>query len=72
MSEDIKEILKLAAEVVLSRHGDINTEDGCFATVEIDAILRLDYAMAECFKLDTDDINYRNMDDLISKIESLD
>lgn len=68
MNDEIKEILIAAAHVVLMRHGDVSTEDGSFATVDTDALLRLDYALAEHFELDSDDVTFENIDDLIAKI----
>lgn len=55
MNDQLKEILINAACVVLKRRGDINTEDGSYATVDIDSLLRLDYDMAEYFNLDSDE-----------------
>jgi hypothetical protein len=69
MKDEIKEILIAAALVVLKRHGDVSTEDGSFATVDTDALLRLDYAFAEHFELDSDDVTRENFGDLIAKIQ---
>lgn len=56
MMSDLKDILVAAATVVLLRRGDV------------DALLRLDYALAEYFQLDSDDVTFENIDDLIKKI----
>lgn len=67
---DLKDILIAAATVVLLRRGDVDTEDGSYATVDIDSLLRLDYALAEFFELDSDDVTFENIDGLIQKINS--
>lgn len=71
LSNEIKEILVAAANVVLLRHGDVNMDNGIFATVDTDALLRLDHALAEHFKLDSDDVTFENIDDLITKISAI-
>lgn len=71
MNDELKDILIAAATVVLMRHGDVSTEDGSYATVDIDSLLRLDYALAEYFELDSDDVTFENIDDLIAKIGAL-
>lgn len=58
----MKEVLILAAELVISRSGGVTTEDGNFATVDDDAIIRLDCAIAQAFDLDSDDVNIEDMD----------
>lgn len=68
MPYDLKDILIYAAEVVLTRRGDLSTEDGNFATVDCDALIRLDKALAAHFDLDSDDVNFENIDDLLDKI----
>jgi len=71
MDKKLQDILILAAQLVLTRHGDVFTEDGSFATVDTDAILELDYAMADYFCLSSDDVSFENMDDLVAKIRGL-
>jgi len=71
MNDELKEILVQAACVVLMRHGDVSTEDGSYATVDTDSLLRLDYSLAEYFDLDSDDVTFENIDDLIAKIRKL-
>lgn len=66
---DVHEILKLAAQVVLLRKGDITTPDGDLATTDINTLLRLDYTLAETFNLTSDDVNFENIDDLLDKID---
>jgi hypothetical protein len=68
MNDKIKEILIAAAHVVLMRNSDVSTEDGSFSTVDTDALLQLEYALAEHFELDSDDVTFKNIDDLILKI----
>lgn len=71
MDDGLKEILIAAATVVLMRAGDVSTEDGSYATVDCDSLLRLDYALAEYFELDSDDVTNDNFDDLVSKIDAI-
>lgn len=68
MSDEIKEILIAAAHVVLMRYGDVTTGGGRFATVDADAISRLECAMAEHFELESGDVTFENIHDLIAKI----
>lgn len=53
---DIREIVDLAAQLVISRDSDVDMEDGAFATVDIDCLIRLDYAIAKSFGLDSDNV----------------
>jgi hypothetical protein len=69
MSEQIKELLKLAARVVGSRSSDISTEDGDFATVEVDKLLRLEYEFVETFNLPSDAVCTKTLPDLLDKID---
>lgn len=55
-SEYIKDVLSIAAQVVLSRSGDVDTEDGSFATVDTDLIIRLEAAISQAFNLPGDDV----------------
>jgi len=57
MSELINDVLCRAVAVVLSRAGDVNTEDGSFATVSINDIILLEESIVEAFDLDSDDVN---------------
>ena len=70
MNDKIKEILKLATELVLTRTGDVTTEDGNFATVDTDLIIRLDEALAHEFTNDSDDVSFENIEMIIANIKA--
>ncbi len=70
MNDNTKEILKLAAELVLTRQGDVTTTDGDFATVDTDLIIRLDEALAREFTNDSDDVNFENIEMLLTNIKA--
>ena len=71
LDEAIKELLITTASLVLTRKGDVDTEDGTYATVDTDTIIRLDYGLAEAFELDSDDVTFENMGMLVSRIRGL-
>jgi hypothetical protein len=71
MNDGIKEILKAAAAVVLTRRNNVSTEAGVFATVETHSLLMLDTMLAEYFDLDSAEVTFENIDDLMSKIRGL-
>lgn len=71
MNDDLKILLKLAAELILTRRGDVSLSDGDFATVDVDAILRLDYALSDVFALSSDGVEFENIEELIGKIEKI-
>ncbi len=54
--EALNEIIKIAVHLVLSREGDVDTEDGTFATVSTDDIICLEQAIVEAFDLNSDDV----------------
>lgn len=54
--KDIAAIISLASQLVISRDGDVDTEDGSFATVDADCLIELDYTIAQVFGLDSDDV----------------
>lgn len=56
VSEEIKRALEEAVQVVAWRAGDISTEDGTYATTDIDAIIRLEQALCEALKTSSDDV----------------
>lgn len=68
----LSDVLMMAFELVLSRDGDVDTEDGSFATCGIGEIIRLDEAMAHYFEIGRDDINLCNVDLVLSKARILD
>lgn len=55
---NIKEILKKAMVVIEYRNGDIDTEDGTFATTETDAIIGLEMSLADAFNDNGDDATF--------------
>jgi hypothetical protein len=57
MKDELKRVIELATALVLSRGGDVSTEDGNFATVDDNIIIELDSAIAEAFELKSDDVN---------------
>jgi hypothetical protein len=77
----ISTVLTLAADLVLSRDGDVTTEDGDYATCGTDEMIRLDCAIAELLELPSDDVNcvdtnliYHNAekyDKLVEQVELL-
>jgi len=68
---DLKEILMTAAVLVLTRRNNVSTEAGVFATVEAHSLLMLDTMLAEYFDLDSAEVTFENIDDLMSKIRGL-
>ena len=56
MTDGMKDIIKYATSLVLSRSSDVDTEDGSFATVEIDELLHLEAAIAKEFELEGDEV----------------
>lgn len=68
----LSDVLMLAFELVLSRDGDVDTEDGSFATCGIDEIIRLDEAMAHYFEVGSDELNLYNVDLVLRKAKMLD
>lgn len=67
----IKEVLTKATDLVLSRGGDVDTEDGSFATVDEDAIIVLDDAIASAFELDSDDVTVDDLPKIRAAIQAL-
>jgi hypothetical protein len=61
MNNKMKEILILAAQVIVSRSGDVVTDDGIFATTDISDLLYLQMAIADAFDLDSDDVELKDM-----------
>lgn len=68
----LSDVLMLAFELVLSRDGDVDTEDGSLAACGIGEIIRLDEAMAHYFEVGSDDINLCNVDLVLRKAKMLD
>lgn len=61
-----------AFELVISRYGDVDTEDGSFATCGTDEIIRLDEAMAHFFDVGSDDLELHYADLILKKSKQLD
>ena len=70
-NEYIKDVLSIAAQVVLSRSGDVDTEDGSFATVDVDRIIRLEAAISKAFNLPGDDVTKYDIPQLHKMITDL-
>lgn len=70
MNDQMKKIIELAAALVLSRSGDVSTEDGNFATVDDNIIIELDGAIAEAFELNSDDVNESDIPMIMAILKS--
>lgn len=72
MSElTIKDVIEQAVFLVLSRNGDVDTEDGNFATCGTDEIIRLDMALANLLKLPSDDVSSDDLELINHRVNSL-
>lgn len=71
---NLKEIIKKSLVVIEYRHGDVDTEDGTFATTDTDAIIGLEMALSEAFNDDGDDATFpecwRNVEKFCDDMES--
>ena len=73
MSEvKISDVLMSAVELLLSRCGDIDLEDGSFAMCGTDEIIRLDTSIASFLELPSDDVHIRDIDLILRKAKSYD
>jgi hypothetical protein len=70
-SKKLRELIETAILTVLSREGDIDTDDGSFATVGTDEIIRLDCAIADAFELNSDDVNESDVALIKYKLDSM-
>lgn len=52
----MKRVVELSVALVLSRGGDVDTDDGGFATVDTDVIIELEAAIADAFELEFDEV----------------
>ena len=68
----MSDVLMAAVELVLSRSGDIDLEDGSFATCGTDEIIRLDTSIAGFLDLPSDDVDIRDIDLIFYKSKSYD
>ena len=70
MNDQMKRVIELATALVLSRGGDVSTEDGSFATVDDNIIIELDSAIAEAFELNSDDVNESDIPMIMAILKS--
>ena len=61
MNEKIRRVLMQAINVVASRGGDVETEDGGFATVDENALIDLEGAIVDAFDLPSDDVTFSDV-----------
>ncbi len=71
LNEKMKDVLLYAVGIVLSRDGDVSTEDGEFATVGTDDIILLEAAIVDAFDLDSDDVTSSDILKVCATIKSL-
>ena len=71
MRDEIRIIIELATALVLSRSGDVSTEDGYFATVDDDIIIELDSAIAIAFGLNSDDVTADSIPVIMAQLNEL-
>lgn len=57
MNEQIRDVLIAALNVVHYRCGDVDTEDGSFATTGLDEMIGLEQALCEAFDIGSDSVN---------------
>ena len=67
MNIKMKKVITAAASVIVNRTGDVTTEDGNLATVDIESLLELQIAIVDAFDLDNDDVEIKD----VFKINSL-
>lgn len=73
MSETkLSDVLFAAYKLVIGREGDVDTEDGSFATVDIAEILNLDTLLAHYFNLGSDDCRVKDVDTILTKLNTID
>lgn len=74
MSNEVKlsDVLLGAVGVVLSRDGDVSTDDGCFASVDIGSIINLESGISKFFDLDSDDVTFSNIPIIKAKLDKYD
>ena len=67
---ELKELLEQAVWVCFNRAGDVDTEDGSFATTDTDSIIRLEAAICEYFDLPSDSIGVDELEEIKYKLEN--
>lgn len=68
ITDEIKEVLHQAIMVVAYRAGDVNTEDGTYATTCTDSIIRLEEALCAALGTTYDDID---LDEAITLLNAM-
>lgn len=68
ITEEIKNVLRLAVHVVDYRAGDVNTEDGSYATTDTSAIINLESALCKALGTKYDDIDLAEALKLIDRL----
>ena len=71
MNTNMKRIIELSTALVLSRSGDVSTEDGNFATVDDNIIIELESSIALAFELDSDDVNENDAPMIMAILEEI-
>lgn len=54
--EELKELIERAILVAYWRDGDVDTEDGTFATTDTDQMIRLESAIQDLFGLEANEL----------------
>lgn len=54
--EQLKELIERAILVAYGRNGDVDTEDGTYATTDMDEMIRLESAIQELFGLEAHEL----------------
>lgn len=67
-NEKIKNVLLAAADVAHCRQGDLTTDDGTYATTDVDAMLYLIQAITEAFDTGDDDVIFHKVKPIIEKL----
>lgn len=67
LPESVIEVLRHAIMVVAYRNGDVDTEDGSYATTDTDSIIRLESALCEALGTEYDDIELGEAINLLDK-----
>ena len=70
MDDKFNRIIELATALVLSRGGDVTTQDGNFATVDDNIIIELDSAIATAFCLNSDDVNSDDVPMIMAQLKA--
>ena len=71
MNTNMKRIIELSTALVLSRSGDVSTDDGNFATVDDNIIIELESSIALAFELDSDDVNENDVPMIMAILEEI-